>query len=285
MDNSDQIDFWNGPGGEQWAKNQETMDKDLQPFSVAALNFAAPQPGEKTLDVGCGCGDTTLGLSDRVGLDGIAIGLDISEPMIARAKERSAAYETMGLPSPRFVIEDASLYTPKVPNFDLVFSRFGVMFFAEPVTAFKNIRAALRGGGRLAFLCWQPLPLNEWFAVPMAAAYTVLPAPTQTPPANAPGPFAFADQNYVESILTEAGFRDIRFESLELEMNLGPVADLEAATKKITSSGPLSRVMNEVSDEERPKVLAAVSSALEEKVTDGHIKLGTKTWLVGAKNP
>lgn len=221
MDNSDQITFWNGAGGEQWAKNQESMDEDLRAFSDAVIRFAEPLPGERVLDVGCGCGDTTLGLSDKVGLDGMAIGLDISGPMIARAKERAAAYETMGLPAPGFVLEDASLYKPKIPSFDLVFSRFGVMFFAEPIPAFKNLRATLRSGGRIAFVCWQPMPLNEWFAVPMAAAFSILPPPTETPPATAPGPFAFSDQDYVSGILTEAGFSDVSLKVWKLKLTWG----------------------------------------------------------------
>lgn len=283
MDNSQQIEFWNGPAGEQWRNSQEDMDATLRPFAEAALAFANPQPDEKVLDVGCGCGDTTLRLADRVGRDGIAIGVDISGPMIERARDRVGAYETMGLPAPKFLLEDASSYKPKVPSFDLVFSRFGVMFFAEPSAAFANLRAALRPGGRIAFICWQPLTENEWFSVPLAAAGKVLDLPPGDP--DAPGPFAFGDRAKIERILDEAGFRSPTITSCEIAMDLGPVAEVEAAAGRLSASGPASRAMAGASDAERAEVQKILVEALKDHVIDGTITLHTKTWLVGAQNP
>lgn len=282
--NADQIKFWNGAGGEQWAKNQEAMDANLKPFAEAALQLASAQSGEKALDIGCGCGDTTLFLSDRVGLDGHAAGLDISEPMIARAKERAAAVETMGLPCPRFIVGDASAYEFRAASYDLLFSRFGVMFFADPVAAFTNMRGALRSGGRTAFVCWQPMALNDFFLVPTAAALTVLPAP-EAPVPNAPGPFAFGDADRLNMILKDAGFADISIEGLELDMEVGKGRSIEEAGEELVRSGPLGRMVADISDDQRKAVTNAVIEALGAHSKGGKVHLGTRTWLVSAQNP
>lgn len=282
--NADQIKFWNGPGGEQWAKNQEAMDENLKPFAEAAVQLASAKSGEQVLDIGCGCGDTTLILADKVGLDGHAVGLDISEPMIARAKARAAAVETMGLPCPRFVIGDASSYAFKSARFDLLFSRFGVMFFVDPTSAFANMRSALRSGGRTAFVCWQPMAMNDFFLVPTAAALTILPTP-EKPPLHAPGPFAFGDADRLNTILKDAGFADISIDGLELDMEIGKGRGIEEAGKELTRSGPLGRMVADLSDEQRERVTDAVIEALGAHSKGGKVHLGTKTWLVSARNP
>lgn len=281
--NADQIKFWNGPGGEQWAINQENMDANLKPFADAAIALADAKPGERALDIGCGCGDTTLILADKVGLEGRAIGLDISGPMIGRANERAAAVETMGLPCPGFVLGDASSYAFKPAQTDLLFSRFGVMFFSDPTAAFANMRGALRPGGRTAFICWQPMALNDFFMVPTAAALTVLPAP-EAPPADAPGPFAFGDKDRLNRILTDAGFSGISIDSLEIDMEVGGGKGIEAAGRELTRTGPLARMVIDLSDELRERVTDAVIQALEAHASGGKVSLGSRTWLVSAKS-
>lgn len=281
--NADQVKFWNGEGGRQWAINQENMDTNLKPFADAALALASARSGEQVLDIGCGCGDTTLTLSASVGLDGHAVGLDISGPMIDRAKERAAAVETMGLPCPRFVLGDASSYAFKPERFDLLFSRFGVMFFADPAAAFANMRGALRQGGRTAFICWQPMVLNDFFMVPTAAALTILPAP-DAPAPNAPGPFAFGDKDRLNGILKDAGFSQISIESLELDMEVGGGKGIEAAGRELTRTGPLARLVVDLTEDVREKVTDAVIKALEAHSSGGRVSLGSRTWLVSAKN-
>lgn len=281
--NADQIKFWNGAAGEQWATNQERMDANLRPFTDAAISLAAPADGESALDIGCGCGDTTLVLSERVGLDGHAMGLDISEPMIARARDRAAAVETMGLPCPRFAIGDASAWQFKSANYDLLFSRFGVMFFSDPAAAFANMRGALRQGGRTAFVCWQPMKDNDFFVVPTMAALTVLPAP-EAPAPNAPGPFAFGDKDRLNGILKDAGFANIDISSLELEMDVAAGESVEGAGEELLNVGPIARLVEEISDDQRKDVKAAVVDALRPHAASGSVKLGTKTWLVSAQN-
>ncbi|HYZ33803.1 MAG TPA: methyltransferase domain-containing protein, partial [Crenalkalicoccus sp.] len=149
--------YWNGPAGRSWVAGQERMDATFAPLTEVALALAAPRPGERVLDIGCGCGGTLLALADRVGSAGEVLGLDVSAPMLARAAERAA-----GLPQVRTALGDAAAHPLPPAHFDLGFSRFGVMFFRGPVGAFRHIRAALRPGGRLVFICWRALAENDW---------------------------------------------------------------------------------------------------------------------------
>ncbi|TDJ25619.1 MAG: class I SAM-dependent methyltransferase, partial [Gammaproteobacteria bacterium] len=143
--NEAQIEYWNSWMGERWVQNQEDLDQLLAPLSEAAINATALQEGERVLDVGCGCGTTSLVMADR---GAITTGIDVSRPMLEHARTRAE-----GRSNPEFVLADAALHEFN-GDFDLLFSRFGVMFFVEPVAAFANLRSALRPGGRVCFLCW-----------------------------------------------------------------------------------------------------------------------------------
>ena len=195
--NAEQIEFWNGDAGASWAKRQRRMDALLAPISSAVIEFAHCGAGDHVLDVGCGCGDTSLRLA-RSGA--MVTGIDISKPMLARARERTREEHR----DVTFVLADAATAT-LASDYSLLFSRFGVMFFAAPSAAFGNLRGALRANGRMCFVCWQPPQLNPWILLPMLAARPHLaPQPTLDP--HAPGPFAFADASRVEGILRRAGF-------------------------------------------------------------------------------
>lgn len=158
------------------------------------------------------------------------------------------------------------------------------MFFADPAAAFANMRGALRSGGRTAFICWQPMAVNDYFMVPVTAALTVLPPP-EAPTPGAPGQFAFGDKDRVNTILKEAGFADISIDSLEHSMEVGKDRSLEDAGKELTRSGALARMTAEISDDQRKEVIDAVVKALEAHNRDGKVHLGTRTWLVSARNP
>src|SRR5881628_2723223 len=153
--------------------------------------------GERVIDIGCGCGDTTIALARRVGPAGLVLGIDVSAPMLARAAD--AAREA-GVAHVRFEHADAQTHRFPAQAFDVLYSRFGVMFFSDPAAAFGNLRTALRPGGRLGFVCWQAVPENPWIAVPLEAAaqHMALPPP---PAPGAPGPFSFADPERVRRIL------------------------------------------------------------------------------------
>jgi SAM-dependent methyltransferase len=268
--NEQQIEYWNGAVGERWAKLQQTIDANMASIAEALLPFAAPKPGERVLDIGCGCGTTTLLLSKAVGPSGDVTGVDISGPMLAVARGRGI--------SANFVEADASTHSFKATH-DLVFSRFGVMFFADPLAAFANIRKALKPHGRLAFVCWRAFVENEWARVPYAAAKPLLP---EEPPGDpfAPGPFAFADSGRLRNILDEAGFNDIRINPLDSVMHMG--ADIEEAAKQATNIGPLARAMNGLDDARREKVRALVKEALAKYRTKDGVSPGAACWLVGA---
>ena len=201
--NAAQIEFWNNAAGLTWAECQAQLDRQLAILGAAAMRSLAPAAGERILDIGCGCGETSYALAERVGATGAVLGVDISEPMLAVARQRSG---TPGSATPDFLQADAQTADLGEAGFDAVFSRFGVMFFNDPAAAFANIRRALKPGGRLAFVCWRPMAENPWMRVPMEAALPLLPP---QPPADptAPGPFAFADSERVRGILDRSWFQ------------------------------------------------------------------------------
>ncbi len=273
-DNAQQIEYWNGPSGQRWAGLQESTDRNLSMITAALMPFAAAKPGERVLDIGCGCATTSLMLADAVGEKGRVMGVDISAPMLEIAKRRAA-----GRANVSFVEADASSYAFK-PEFDLVFSRFGVMFFADPVKAFANIRNALDVGGRVAFVCWRAMPENAWAAAPFAAARDLLP-PQEAPDPHAPGPFAFADAERLMKIFAKAGFREFSGDKLDTVMNMG--ASIDEAVAASLSIGPLARAAAELDEATRNKIRARVKSALEKYATPAGITPPAACWLVRAR--
>jgi SAM-dependent methyltransferase len=195
--NTEQAEHWNtGPGVAHWVANQARYDRMHAPFTALILQAAALRPGENVLDVGCGCGGTTLAAA-RLVAPGQALGLDLSGPMLARARSDA---EAAGLANVAFQQGDAQVQPLEPASFEVVISRFGVMSFADPVAAFANIRSATRPGGRLVFACWQPLAANQWLLVPGAALaeHVRPPAPV---PADGPGMFAFSEPDRLRPIL------------------------------------------------------------------------------------
>src|SRR6201992_3056409 len=177
--NKAQIDYWNGPTGEKWAKYQSVMDRTLADSAEAVLALANAQPGERVLDIGGGTGATSLLLAEAVGPGGAVTGVDVSQPMLGLARERAQAKNI------RFIEADAATHAFQ-PEFDLIFSRFGVMFFVDPVAAFANIRKGADGEARLAFICWRAVNENEWASLPYSIAKPFLPEQPAVDP-NAPG--------------------------------------------------------------------------------------------------
>jgi SAM-dependent methyltransferase len=275
--NAQQIEYWNGPVGERWARLQERIDLHMEEITDAALGFAAPQRGERILDVGCGCGTTTFLLAFRAGRDGAATGIDISVPMLNVARSRAMAQNADIV----FMEADASTYDFQ-PVFDLVFSRFGVMFFADPVRGFANIRQALAPGGRLIFVCWRALAENPWAADPMAAAAHLLPPQEPTDPF-APGPFALADGNRLREILAIAGYRHIALEPFDGAMNMG--ATLEEAAAEVLNIGPLARAAAELDEDTRVKIRVTVESTYARYASRAGITPPASCWFVEARIP
>ena len=265
-ENADQIEFWNGPTASNWVAAEERMDELLAPITTAVLAAAAVGSGESVLDVGCGCGATSRAMAAA---GARVVGIDISTPMLARARERADS-ESLS-----FIEADAQSHAFD-SEFDLLFSRFGVMFFADPVAAFANLRGALKPGGRLCFICWRAPTENPWLSIGMAAAQPFLP-PAETPDPRAPGPFAFADPDYLSEVLAKAGFEDVAVTPHNPEMRLG--ADLEEAMEFVTGVGPLSNVLKELAAEQREAALAAVREALTPFAGPSGLLLGGACWI------
>jgi SAM-dependent methyltransferase len=277
-DNTEQISDWNGPLGQRWAQMRGEIDGIVVPFGRAALERADAQPGERAVDVGCGCGDTSFDLARRVGAGGRVLGVDVSVPMLAVARERLA-----NAPAPQlaFVEADASGAALPAAN-DLLFSRFGVMFFADPVTAFAHLRRALRPGGRCVFACWRAPRDNLWAMTPLGAAREALrvtPAPADP---FAPGPFAFADDARVRAMLLQAGFATVAIERFDAPVRLGP--DRRTAAENASRVGPVSRLVREIGVEKLPVVVDAIEAVFAPlTAVDGSVSLPGSVWIVSAR--
>ncbi len=272
MTNEAQKEFWNGSAGDVWVEAQGVMDYMLAPLSDATIAAAAPQSNEKIIDVGCGCGATTLAIAES----GASVwGVDISEPMVARARDRAVDLDNIS-----FSVADASL-VKYAPEHHLIFSRFGVMFFDDPEAAFSNLRSALVQGGRLTFVCWQSPKQNPFMSVAGKAVRRYMPESEQRDPRE-PGPFAFADRSWIIEILGRAGFSDIVITSLTPDLTLGKTLDESMYFQ--TRVGPVARVLAELDESLQVKAKQAVQEALSEYVTDAGVILPSAAWLVQAKN-
>ena len=279
--NAEQIRYWNEAAGPKWVAFQKVIDAQISPLGEQVMDRAGIAPGERVIDVGCGCGDTTIALGRRVGPAGRVLGIDVSAPMLERAAETARA---AGVANVRLENADAQTHRLSPSAFDVVYSRFGVMFFTDPVAAFTNLRAALRPGGRLAFVCWQALLENPWLFVPLRAAaqHLTLPPP---PAPDAPGPFAFADPERVRGILARAGFGDIVLEELHTTLTLGGGGTVDQAVRFLTEGvGPVSGVLREADPALRPTVAAAVRAAIAPFHTPQGVRMGSAAWIVTARS-
>ena len=275
--NADQIAYWNGPGGQHWVDRQKIQDIVLAPISEVLIERANAKAGERLVDVGCGCGATSVALAQKVGPTGHVLGIDISATMLARAQQIAPA----GL-SARFVLADATVYPFEPASFDLVVSRFGVMFFAEPALSFTNLHRALRPSGRLAFVCWREPRENPFFMVPLQAVYKHTPKLPQLGPED-PGPFSFASTQRVHRILSEAGFHDVVMEPCDLSLDIAVGRGLETAVQSTLEIGPAARALAD----QAPAVISAatdsIREALEPFVRDQAVLIPASIWIVTAK--
>jgi len=268
--NAQQVAYWNESAGPTWADLQAPLDRQLAPLGRRAMAELDLGPGKRVLDIGCGAGATTL---DLAASGAEALGVDISHVLLDAARRRAA-----GDSLARFLEADAQTHPFEPASFDAVFSRFGVMFFADPAAAFANIRRAMKPGGRLAFVCWRTPAENPIMSLPMMAALTHVDSPPTPPEPGAPGPFAFADPERVRAILTAAGFQDI--EVTPHEADIGP-GDLDTTLGLALKVGPLGALLRENPDK-RDAVIAAVRAALAPFDGPDGVKLGSATWIVTA---
>jgi ubiquinone/menaquinone biosynthesis C-methylase UbiE len=256
-----------------WLGAYDRIQRGIAGFSQIALEAAGARPGERVLEVGCGTGGTTAEIARSVGTGGQVLGVDISEILVGAARAKN-------LDNTRFEVGDAATYRFQPDTFDLAFSRFGVMFFADPVAAFRNVRRAMKTTGRLVFICWRTPQENPWAAVPMRAAQPFLP-PMERPGPEDPGQYSFGDRARVERILTQAGFAGLSIEPVDLMLNQGK--DIPDVLQRIGDFGPLARAFKDVAPEQVAKAKAAIGEALKPHVTPEGVKLAGACWLVRAR--
>lgn len=277
--NADQVAFWNGRAGERWASQQAIQDTIFIPVTELLIEHAKPQPGERVIDVGCGCGDTSVAFAQRVGPSGRVLGVDISAQMLARAREVAPA----NLPV-EFVLADATTYPFPEGAADLLVSRFGVMFFAEPARSFANLRKGMRRGGRLSFICWRGPRENPWLMVPLQAVYRHVPRMAPVGPED-PGPFAFASSERVERILGDAGFADIRIAPHDLSLDIAAGGGFESAVETAVIIGPANRALEDATPDARAAAIEAVRHDLKPFAKGNGVWLGGAIWIVSAAVP
>ncbi len=270
----DMVAYWNGPGGDRWTGEAARTEMMLSRVADLLYPLAKPKPGETVLDVGCGLGPTTIELARRVAPNGRAIGLDVSEKMTALARQRAA-----GIANIEFIAADAATYRFEAPFADLLFSRFGVMFFGDPTAAFTNLRTALKPKGRVVFACWRRMSENPWMLKPLLAAYEHVP---KMPPAepNEPGPFAFADHERVSQILTEAGYTAPRFMPADLAFDIAGGQGLDAAVHQAMTIGATSRALQNQPKNLVDAAAGAIRAALAPYQKGQSVALPGAIWLV-----
>jgi len=267
--NEDQEEYWNSGPGQKWVTFQDSLDAVLHPAGARLLERALPAAGERVLEVGCGTGAVSMELTTRVGTEGSVVGADISDTLLSHAIRRKAEG---GYGNLEYLLSDAQTHAFEKEDFDLVLSRFGVMFFNDPVAAFRNLAMALRPGGRLSFVSWAPMPDNPWFDVPRKVAVERL-GPAEPTPPTAPGPFAFKDVDYVLDILRNAGFPDVTADVEGLELHYP--GNLEEAAALTTNIGPSARIVKQYDGtaEDVAAISQGTAKALKQYVTGDGLRV------------
>lgn len=271
--NAQQVAYWNEQAGPTWAAEHVALDRQLAPLGQRVMAELDLSAGRRILDVGCGAGETTLALAAK-GAE--VVGVDISRPLLEVARRRAG-----GSASVTFVEADAQTHPFPAASFDAVFSRFGVMFFADPAAAFANLRRALKPGGKLAFVCWRSPDENPILAAPLAAALQYVPAPPPPADPTAPGPFAFADADRVRGVLQRAGFTEVATTPHDAKIGGN---DLDTALSLSLKIGPLGSILREHPDK-REAVTDAVRELLARHDGPDGVMLDSATWIVVARAP
>jgi ubiquinone/menaquinone biosynthesis C-methylase UbiE len=276
--NAEQIAYWNGLAARRWLDLEAKQDVVFAPITEALFARARLVAGERVLDIGCGGGGMTIDIAGRVGPTGRAVGLDVSRPMLDAARRRASA----GLPI-EFVLADAAGHVFAPSSFDALVSRFGVMFFADPVEAFANLRSALRRGGRAVFACWRAAKLNAWQMTPLRAALRHVPRLPELGPED-PGPFSFADETRVRRVLDRAGFAQVELTAIDLEIDIAAGQGFESAMTTAQSIGAASRAMEGRPEHERAAAVEEIRATLGPHRRGPSVPLGAAIWIVEAVN-
>jgi SAM-dependent methyltransferase len=273
-----QREFWNSEATNRWVTEQARIDRLFAGVTDAALAAATPKRGESVLDIGCGTGSTLLRLANAVGPEGAVLGVDISEQQLNLARRRVSE---SGLKHARVVLDDAATHDFPPAGFDLAFTRFGVMFFADPPAAFANIRRGMKRGGRLALAVFRPGPENPW-ATASISAIRHLVAPPAPPGPEEPGQFSWGDPARVRRILDGAGFREVALTPLDVSITLGANAAEAAEFAMFVGQG--ARLLNGVPEATRAAARTAFEGFFKQHETAEGVSLPGGLWLVSARN-
>jgi SAM-dependent methyltransferase len=277
--NAAQAEFWNSPASRAWADQHQRVDRALAGLTASLLESARPRPGERVLDIGCGGGTTMLELAARVGSSGHVLGADIAEHSIALARQRIAA---AGCRQADAVVADAMTHPFAPGEFDLACSRLGVMFFSNPVAAFRNIRRALKPAARLALAVFRAAGESPFPSAPVAAVGHLLPPSPRSVPEE-PGPFSWADPGRVHRILESAGFRDVSLTPVDPVMPLADPGGAAEAADFMLQFGPLPRILPGLPPARQEEVRAALEEFFRGRDGPQGITLQSANWLVQAR--
>jgi ubiquinone/menaquinone biosynthesis C-methylase UbiE len=272
----EQTRLWNGPAGRAWVDAREVLDQMFKPFEALLVDAVLAGPGGQVLDVGCGTGSTTLAVARVLGAKGGSVGIDTSAPMIVTARARAASASA----PPAFICADAQAYAFEPARFDMIISRFGVMFFEDAVQAFANLRRAAKSGAGLRFIAWRSAAENPFMTVAEHAAGPLL-ANLPARRVDAPGQFAFADRQRISSILGESGWADIEIRPIDVVCAL-PESMLN---QYLTRLGPVGLAMEQVDVGTRVRVAEAVRAAFDPYVHGAEVRFTAACWMVGAGAP
>jgi SAM-dependent methyltransferase len=276
--NVDQAAAWDGPDGEYWAHHHARFDETIRPHHTQLMAAAAIGTGEWVLDIGCGNGKTSRDAARAAGPTGGVLAVDLSGPMLGKAEQLA---KDEGIGNVRFEQGDAQVFRFEPGAFDVVMSRFGVMFFDDPVAAFTNIASAVRSDARLAMLVWQSPMANEWASSLLGAL--VMGRDLPAPPPGAPGPFALADPDRFRGILAEAGFTDVAFANSEHDWNVG--TDTDDAYGFLSGLQPVLMMLEDLDEKTKAQALGQLREVVAAHETPDGILFGSAAWVVTARKP
>ena len=277
--NAREVQYWNSAHTRPWADEYDAIDRLFAGLTRVALDHAAPKLGERVIDIGCGSGTTVLELAVRVGPGGYVLGADVSKPSVEKARERITA---AGVQQAEIMLCDVSTHTFPTNSFDLVFSRFGVMFFADPVAAFANIHKAMKSDGRLAVAVFRTPQENKWATAALAAVRHLLP-PITPPGPEDPGQFSWADTARVHRILETAGFQDISLTPHDPAMPLAGHGGAAEAASFVCRFGPVVRALIDASEQQKKEVRSALEAFFRSHEGPQGIVLPGAIWIVTAR--
>jgi SAM-dependent methyltransferase len=270
----EQSALWNGTGGRGWVALEDLIDQLFRPVDDLLVDAVLSEPSSRVLDVGCGAGSTTVAIARRLGGSGSCTGIDVSEPMVAAARERARRERA----TVDFVVADAQTHRFEPASFDTITSRFGVMFFGDPSEAFANLHRAATSGARLRLVVWRSPAENPFMTTAELAAAPLLPdLPARRP--NEPGQFGFADGEHVRGILEASGWSELDLQRIDVPCTF-PEAEL---VRYVSQLGPVGRILQQADDELRARVIAAVRPAFAPYVHGAEVAFTAACWMISAR--